>query len=118
MKTFSISHQTILSPFCARPVFCKATGDLPRASALLTQLYSRVGDGGTVEILTGRSVPIDPSQVNCAEFRQNPADPSRQIGNSRLHKEVRLVVRVHNEALTVAAMRVGNKDRPPVRINR
>ena len=40
---------------------------------------------------------------------------SRQL---QFYKRSQLFLRVHNETLSVAAMRVGNPDRSPVRINR
>ena len=36
----------------------------------------------------------------------------------QFYKRSQLFLRVHNETLSVAAMRVGNPDRSPVRINR
>jgi hypothetical protein len=54
---------------------------------------------------------------------ENLASLSRQFAassNRRLqfHKRSQLFIRVHNEPLSVAAMRVRNPDRPPVGINR
>ena len=66
MKTFLILHQTILSPLRVQAAIFQAMGDLPRASALLTPLYSRADDGGTIEtqvyqaILERRTASIIP----------------------------------------------------------
>jgi len=58
-----------------------------------------------------------------ARMSENLASLSRQFAassNRRLqfHKRSQLFIRVHNEPLSVAAMRVRNPDRPPVGINR
>jgi hypothetical protein len=45
------------------------------------------------------------------DWRPRIADSSSRIA-------VQLFIRMHNEALTVAAMRVSNPDRSPVGINR
>ena len=53
-------------PVARRAAIFQATGDLPRASALLTPLYSRADDGGTMNtqvyqaILERRTAPIIP----------------------------------------------------------
>ena len=53
-------------PVARQAGILQATGDLPRASALLTPLYSRADDGGTIEmqvyqaILERRTAPIIP----------------------------------------------------------
>jgi len=56
------------------------------------------------------------------EFRKNLANLSRQFTASanrcyKFHKCSQLFIRVHNEALTVAAMRVTNEDRSPAGIH-
>src|SRR6202008_5080669 len=53
-------------PVARRAAIFQAMGDLPRASALLTPLYSRADDGGTMNtqvyqaILERRTAPIIP----------------------------------------------------------
>jgi hypothetical protein len=60
--------------------------------------------------------------INGGEFGENYASLSKQFvarPNRRFefHKPAELFVGVHNKALSVAAMRIGDPDRSPLRIN-
>ena len=77
-----------LTPDDAQPVACQAgilqaMGDLPRAAALLTPLYSRADDGGTIDtqvyqaILERRTAPIVP------RLKQILSKPDSAPGNDK-----------------------------------
>jgi hypothetical protein len=71
----------------------------------------------------GKCPPPDSDPFNGVEFGENYASLSRKfvaIANRRFEFEKRgqLFICVHNETLSVVAVRVSNPDRSPVAINR
>jgi len=57
-----------------------------------------------------------PKPVDCV--RRGPDSRSTLNSRFKFDKRSQLFIRTHNETLSVAAMRVNNEDRSPVRINR
>jgi serine/threonine protein kinase/Flp pilus assembly protein TadD len=70
-------------PVARQAGILQATGDLPRASALLTPLYSRADDGGTIEmqayqaVLERRTAPIIP------RLKEMLSKPDSSPGNDK-----------------------------------
>jgi hypothetical protein len=63
------------------------------------------------------------TRLSDAEFEKNVANLSNQFAASanhrfKLNKSGQLFIRVHNETLSIVAMRVSNPDCSPVGINR
>jgi len=86
-------------------------------------LFWNCGSGRDEEPSGGKALRLIRIRYNDVEFGKNLAKQSRQFAASanlqfEFHKRRQLFIRVHNETLSVVAMRVCNPDRSPVGINR
>jgi hypothetical protein len=71
--------------------------------------------------LAGKCPPPDPNRLSDAEFSKNLANLSNQFAVSahrrfEFNKRRQLFIGVHNETLSVAAMRIGNDESSSVGI--
>ena len=72
--------------------------------------------------LAGKSFHLIQDRLSDAEFGKTPANLSNQFAAStnrrfEFQKSSQLIIRMHNETLSVVTVRVCNPDRSPVGIN-
>src|SRR6266550_1271644 len=105
-----------VAPGKSRVMKVKARAAVGVPTSIRTAPTMAAVQSSDVEFLNGRFVVFI-----CAEFTKNLACLSRQPSASANHRfkfqeRSPLFIGVHNEPLSIVAMRVSNKDRPPVTI--